>query len=41
MHIEKNVYDSIIGTLLEIPGKNKDGVAARLDLLEMGVKTYL
>ncbi|KAI5317435.1 hypothetical protein L3X38_037142 [Prunus dulcis] len=27
-HIEKNVCDSIIGTLLEIPGKNKDGIAA-------------
>ncbi|KAI5328207.1 hypothetical protein L3X38_027604 [Prunus dulcis] len=39
MHIEKNVCDSIIGTLLEIPGKNKDGIAARLDLLNMGVKT--
>ncbi|KAI5328110.1 hypothetical protein L3X38_027506 [Prunus dulcis] len=41
MHIEKNVCDSIIGTLLEIPGKNKDGIAARLDLLKMGVKTDL
>ncbi|CAL2247062.1 unnamed protein product [Prunus armeniaca] len=41
MHIEKNVCDSIIGTLLEIPGKNKDGIAARLDLLNMGVKTDL
>ncbi|BBN68282.1 hypothetical protein Prudu_362S000100, partial [Prunus dulcis] len=41
MHIEKNVCDSIIGTLLEIPGKNKDGIAARLDLLNMGVKTNL
>ncbi|CAL9012214.1 unnamed protein product [Prunus brigantina] len=30
-----------IGTLLEIPGKNKDGIAARLDLLNMGVKTDL
>ncbi|VVA38629.1 PREDICTED: transposon, partial [Prunus dulcis] len=38
MHIEKNVCDSIIGTLLEIPGKNKDGIAARLDLLNMGSK---
>ncbi|BBH02402.1 hypothetical protein Prudu_012946 [Prunus dulcis] len=37
MHIEKNVCDSIIGTLLEIPGKNKDEIAARLDLLNMGV----
>ncbi|KAI5355305.1 hypothetical protein L3X38_008200 [Prunus dulcis] len=41
MHIEKNVCDSIIGTLLEIPGKNKDGIVARLDLLNMGVKTDL
>ncbi|VVA38659.1 PREDICTED: transposon, partial [Prunus dulcis] len=41
MHIEKNVCDSIIGTLLEIPGKKKDGIAARLDLLNMGVKTDL
>ncbi|CAL8167754.1 unnamed protein product [Prunus armeniaca] len=41
MHIEKNVCDSIIGTLLEIPRKNKDEIAARLDLLNMGVKTDL
>ncbi|CAL2277834.1 unnamed protein product [Prunus armeniaca] len=41
MHIEKNVCDSIIGTLLKIPGKNKDGIAARLDLLNMVVKTDL
>ncbi|CAL8135616.1 unnamed protein product [Prunus armeniaca] len=41
MHIEKNVCDSIIGTLLEIPGKNKDEIPAWLDLLNMGVKTDL
>ncbi|CAL8991832.1 unnamed protein product [Prunus brigantina] len=41
MYIEKNGCDSIIGTLLEIPRKNKDGIAARLDLLNMGVKTNL
>ncbi|CAL8085176.1 unnamed protein product [Prunus armeniaca] len=41
MHIEKNICDSIIGTLLEIPGKNKDGIAVRLDLLNKGVKTDL
>ncbi|CAL2238511.1 unnamed protein product [Prunus armeniaca] len=28
MHIEKNVCNSIVGTLLEILGKNKDGIAA-------------
>ncbi|KAL8145946.1 hypothetical protein AgCh_003901 [Apium graveolens] len=32
MHIEKNVCESITGTLLNIPGKTKDGVKARLDL---------
>ncbi|KAI5323756.1 hypothetical protein L3X38_032828 [Prunus dulcis] len=41
MHIKKNVCDSIIGTLLEIPEKNKDGAAARLDLLNIGIKTDL
>ncbi|XP_019172841.1 PREDICTED: uncharacterized protein LOC109168279 [Ipomoea nil] len=41
MHIEKNVCESIIGTLLDIPGKTKDGVAARLDLVEMNVRMEL
>ena len=41
MHIEKNICESLIGTLLDIPGKTKDGVAARLDLLEMNVRTDL
>ncbi|CAL8116776.1 unnamed protein product [Prunus armeniaca] len=41
MHIEKDVCNSIVGTLLEILGKNKDGIAAWLDLLNMGVKTDL
>ncbi|XP_062028678.1 uncharacterized protein LOC133744616 [Rosa rugosa] len=41
MHIEKNVCDSIIGTLFNIPGKTKDGVAARLDMVEMGIRTGL
>ena len=41
MHIEKNVYESIIGTVLNIPGKTKDGVKSRLDLLEMGLRLGL
>ena len=40
MHVEKNVYDSIIGTLLNIQG-SKDGVKARLDLQEMGIREDL
>ncbi|XP_077248875.1 uncharacterized protein LOC143888370 [Tasmannia lanceolata] len=41
MHIEKNVCDSVIGTLLNIEGKTKDIVKARLDLQEMGLRRTL
>ncbi|XP_062010496.1 uncharacterized protein LOC133726869 [Rosa rugosa] len=41
MHIEKNVCDSLIGTLLNIPGKTKDGVKTQLDLVEMGIRLGL
>ncbi|KAM6569721.1 hypothetical protein CsatB_017706 [Cannabis sativa] len=41
MHIEKNVCESIIGTLLDIPGKTKDGLNSRLDLVEMGIRQTL
>ena len=33
MHIEKNVCESILGTLLKINGKRKDGDGSRLDML--------
>ncbi|XP_062099684.1 uncharacterized protein LOC133805518 [Humulus lupulus] len=41
MHIEKNVFDSLISTLLNIPGWSKDGIKAQLDLKDMGVCTNL
>ena len=41
MHVEKNVCDSLIGTLLNIQGKTKDGVNARLDMLEMNIRKDL
>ncbi|CAM8892982.1 unnamed protein product [Rhodiola kirilowii] len=41
MHVEKNICDSLIGTLLNIPGKTKDGLKARLDMLEMNIRTKL
>ena len=41
MHIEKNVCDSITRTLLNIPGKTKDSLASRLDLVEIGVRPKL
>ncbi|GJW89394.1 hypothetical protein Tco_0164734 [Tanacetum coccineum] len=39
MHVEKNVAESLVGTLLHVPGKTKDGVNARLDLAELGGQT--
>ncbi|XP_010687371.2 uncharacterized protein LOC104901479 [Beta vulgaris subsp. vulgaris] len=41
MHIEKNVCDSLISTLLNVPGKTKDGVKARDDLKAMGIRREL
>jgi hypothetical protein len=41
MHIEKNIYDSIIGTLLDMPGKTKDHFNARYDLQEMRIRKKL
>ena len=41
MHIEKNVCDSVIGTLLNIQGKTKDGWNTRQDLAEMGIRAQL
>ena len=41
MHVEKNVCNSIIGTLLNIKGKTKDGINAHKDMVEMGVRLEL
>jgi hypothetical protein len=41
MHIEKNICDSLIGTLLNIPNKTKDGLNSRLDMMEMGIRPEL
>ncbi|XP_059669134.1 uncharacterized protein LOC132314273 [Cornus florida] len=41
MHIEKNVCESIIGTLLNIKGKSKDGLNSRMDLEKMGIRDEL
>lgn len=41
MHVEKNVAESLIGTLLNIPGKTKDGYKARKDIEEMGTRKEL
>ena len=41
MHIEKNVCESIMGTLLDIPGKSKDGLSSHLDLVNMEIRSEL
>src|ERR1700731_1551921 len=41
MHVEKNVCDSLIGLLLNIPDKTKDGPKARLDMERMGIRPEL
>ena len=41
MHIEKNVCDNILWTVLGVPGKSKDNLKARRDLQELGIRTTL
>jgi len=41
MHLEKNVCKNFIGTLLDILGKTKDGLNARLDLVQLGDRENL
>ena len=41
MHIEKNVCMNILGTLLDIPGKSKDGLNARRDLVDLKLRPEL
>nr|GEX12047.1 hypothetical protein [Tanacetum cinerariifolium] len=38
---EKNVCERLVRTLLNVPGKKKDGMNARLDLAELGIKPKL
>jgi hypothetical protein len=37
MEIEKNICESILGTLLQMPSKSKDVEKARLDMQHMGI----
>ena len=41
IHTEKNVCDSLLDTLFNIPRRTKDGIRTRLDLIEMGVRKEL
>ena len=41
MHIEKNVMDNILGTLLNLKDWTKDNYKAYLSLADMGIKSEL
>ncbi|XP_022022264.1 uncharacterized protein LOC110922267 isoform X2 [Helianthus annuus] len=41
MHIEKNVCDNIVGTILGQEGKSKDNYKTKLDLQQMGIRKEL
>lgn len=41
MHIEKNVFDNMVYTLLDDKSKSKDNLNARKDLREMGIRSEL
>jgi len=41
MHVQKNVFESLIGTLLDIKGKTKEGLNSRMDMVQLGIKKEL
>jgi hypothetical protein len=41
MHIEKNICESLMATILNVPEKTKDTIKARLDLKDLGTKREL
>ena len=41
MHIEKNVVDNVISIVLNMDGKTKDNLKARIDLKDMGIRSEL
>ena len=41
MHIEKNVCENIVGTILNVDRKSKDNLQSRLDLVQMGIRPDL
>ena len=41
MHVEKNVCDNLVGTLLNIEGKTKDTMNAWLNLQDLKIRKYL
>jgi hypothetical protein len=38
MHVQKNMFENIIGTFLDIKGKTKEGLNSCMDLVNLGIK---
>jgi hypothetical protein len=41
MHLKKNVFESVIGLLMDTLGKTKDGLKSRRDMVRLNVKSEL
>ncbi|XP_073121689.1 uncharacterized protein [Henckelia pumila] len=41
MHIEKNIFDNVFNTIMNVPGRTKDNAKSRADLVEMRIRTEL
>ena len=41
MHVQKNVFDNIIGILLDVKGKTKEGLNLHLDLINLDIRKEL
>jgi hypothetical protein len=41
MHVQKNVFESLIGTLLDMKGKTKEGLNSRIDMVQLDIKKEL
>jgi hypothetical protein len=38
MHVQKNVFESLIRTLLDMKGKTKEGLNSRIDIVQLDIK---
>jgi hypothetical protein len=38
MHVQKNMFESLIGTLLDMKGKTKEGLNSRIDMVQLDIK---
>jgi hypothetical protein len=41
MHVQKNVFERLIGTLLDIKGKTKEGLNSRIDMVQLDIEKEL